>query len=118
MPQANIFLPFVNSSGANKPGLVDATKTQVVGSGTGSALNLTAATVVKSTAGRCVRITVVVAGSAAGTANDVATTGAVAAANEFFSIPNTVGTYFLDWPCAAGITIAPGTGQTVAVSYI
>lgn len=118
MPQANIFIPFVNSSGTQKPALIDGNKVQVVGSGTSSALNLTAATVVKATAGRLVKVNVIVAGTAAGTANDCATTGAVAAANEVFVIPNTVGTYNLDWPCLTGITITPGTGQTVAVSYI
>ena len=85
--------------------------------GLSSALNITAATVVKAAKGRLVRINVVVAGSAAGTANDCATTGAVAAANEICAIPNTVGQITLYWPCNTGICITPGTGMTVAVSY-
>lgn len=85
--------------------------------GNSSSLNITAAKAVKATPGTLVRISVVVAGSAAGSANDCATTGAAAAANEICSIPTTVGVIELQWPCAVGIVIAPGTGQTVSVSY-
>ena len=86
--------------------------------GRNSSLNITAATVVKAGPGRLVRISVVVAGSAAGTANDCITTGAAAAANEIAAIPNSVGVIPLEWPCATGIVVVPGTGQTLAVSYI
>jgi len=79
--------------------------------------NLTAVTAVKASAGRLVRVNVVVAGSAPGSVNNAATTGAAAAANKIASIPNTVGTYLFDWPCDTGITVSPGTGQTVSVSY-
>ena len=82
-----------------------------------SALNLTAATVVKATPGRLARVAVIVAGSAAGTLNDITLTASVAAANQFGVIPNTVGVYTFDWPCANGIVVVPGTGQTVSVSY-
>lgn len=85
--------------------------------GNRAALNVTAAAVVKSTAGVCVSVAVVVAGSAAGTVNDVATIGGVAASNQFGTIPNAVGTYTFNWPCGTGITVTPGTGQTLAVSY-
>ena len=84
-----------------------------------SALNKSgAASVVKASAGRCACVIVQVAGSAPGAMNDCATTGAVAAANQFFVIPNTIGIYELDWPCANGIVVTPGTGQTVAISYV
>jgi hypothetical protein len=86
--------------------------------GTSSSLNLTAATVVKATAGRAVRVSVLVAGTAPGTVNDTTTTAGAALANEVFEIPNTVGMFELDWPCASGIVVVPGTGQTVAVSYV
>lgn len=72
---------------------------------------------VKTGAGVLCKVSVIVAGSAAGTLNDVATVGGAAAANQFGTIPNTVGTYEFDWPCATGIVVVPGTGQTVAVSY-
>lgn len=86
-------------------------------SGTGSKLDITAATVVKATPGRLIRVSVLVAGSATGTVNDCATTGAAATANEVFVIPETVGVYTLEWPCLVGIVIVPGTGQTISVSY-
>lgn len=82
-----------------------------------AALNITAATAVKTSPGICVSVSVVVAGSTTGTVNDVATTGGAAAANQFGTIPNTVGTYTFKWPCGAGIVLVPGTGQTLACSY-
>ena len=85
--------------------------------GSQSKLDITAATVVKADPGTLWTITVTVAGSAPGTANDVATTGGVAATNLIAEIPNTVGVYSLTWPCLAGITITPGTGQTVSVAF-
>ena len=86
-------------------------------SGTGSKLNITAATAVKAGPGRLIRVSVLVAGSGTGTVNDCATTGAAATANEVFVIPETVGVYTLEWPHLVGIVIVPGTGQTIAVSY-
>lgn len=85
--------------------------------GVKAVLNITAATVIKATSGICVRVSVIVAGSTAGTVNDVATTGGAAAANQFGTIPNTVGTYDFDWPCGTGIVVVPGSGQTVAVAF-
>jgi hypothetical protein len=85
-------------------------------------LNITSGTVVKGgsgviSPGRLAKISVIVAGSAAGAAYDTNTTGSVATANEIAIIPNTVGIYQLDWPFFTGLVIVPGTGQTVAVSY-
>ena len=82
-----------------------------------SALDITAATVVKASNGFVVRVSVLVAGSTTGTVNDSATTGGAAVANEIAVIPNTVGTYAIEFPFANGLTIVPGTGQTVSVSY-
>lgn len=94
-----------------------------------SSLNITAATVVKAAApaqpsglqldgGRIVRVSVIVAGSAVGAVYDSSsTTVGNTAANQLFVIPNTVGVYMVDMPCAAGICVIPGSGQTVAVSY-
>lgn len=87
---------------------------------TGGTLNtydITAATVVKATPGRIAKISIVVAGSAPGTVNDCATTGAVAVTNEIAALPNTAGITNFDWPCTTGIVVTPGTGQTVAISY-
>lgn len=85
--------------------------------GTKSSLNITAATVVKATPGRLVRISVTTAG-AAGSVNDCATTGAAAAANLIGVIPATVGVLTFEWPCATGIVITPGAAQVVSVSYL
>ena len=87
-------------------------------SGTSNKYNITAATVVKATPGRLIRVSVVVAGSAAGTANDCITTGAAAVGNQICSIPATAAdVIILEWPCTTGIVIVPGTGQTLAVSF-
>ena len=80
--------------------------------------NITTPTVVKTTAGRIAKINVLVAGSTNGSINDAATTGAVAAANEIAVIPDTIGSYSIDFPVSNGIVITPGTGMTVSVSYI
>jgi hypothetical protein len=83
-----------------------------------SALNITAATVVKATPGRAVMVSVIVAGSGAGAVYDHATTSGVGAASEIFIVPDTAGAYLIDWPCAVGIVVAPGSGQTLAISYV
>lgn len=83
-----------------------------------NAYNITAATVIKASPGFVARISVVVAGSAAGTINDCVTTGAAGVANQIGTIPNTVGFLSAGWPCTTGITVVPGTGQTLAVAFI
>lgn len=89
----------------------------VVAQGTGATLNITAATVVKAVGGRVAKVSVLVAGSAPGAVHNCATTGAVAAGNKVAVIADTVGVYDIDFPCSTGITIVPGTGQTLAVSF-
>lgn len=84
--------------------------------GASTSLNLTLATVVKAAPGTIVAINVLVAGSAPGSVNDVAT-NAPTDANKVATIPNTLGLLTLNWPCAVGILVVPGTGQTVAVLY-
>lgn len=81
-----------------------------------SRLNITAATVVKPASGRICKVCVNVAG-AAGTINDVATTGGAAAGNLVFAIPAVVGVYELNFPCLSGIVVVPGAAQVVSVSY-
>ncbi len=80
--------------------------------------NITAATLVRAGPGRAVRVNVIVAGSAAGSVNDCATTGAAATANATAAIPNTLGSYMVDMPHALGIVVVPGTGQTLCIAYI
>lgn len=81
-----------------------------------SSLDITADTVVKASPGKLRSVTVLVAGSAPGSLNDVAT-DAPTVANQFYTVPNAVGTYDVNWPCEVGILVVPGTGQTLAVSY-
>ena len=76
---------------------------------------LTAATVVKTTSGRVAVISVIVAGSAPGMVYDSA---AVANTTKpLYVIPNTVGVYVVNLPASFGVTISPGTGQTVSGSF-
>lgn len=86
-------------------------------SGEQTTLNVSAATVIKLGIGRIVKVSVVTAGSAAGTVNDAATTGAAAAANQIATIPNAVGVVSLDFPVNSGIVVVPGTGQVLAVCW-
>lgn len=77
--------------------------------------DITSATALKTTPGTLVTVSVIVAGTTLGTANDAATTGAAAVTNQIAAIPNTAGTVLqLQWPCATGIVLVPGTGQTLA----
>jgi hypothetical protein len=92
--------------------------TKVAGS-KGAVLNITASAVVQGHAARLARISVLTAGSGAGAAHDCATTGAAAAGNKVATIPTTAGAVLdLDWPCATGIVIIPGSGQVLSVSYL
>ncbi len=76
---------------------------------------LTAATVIKPTAGRIASISVIVAGSADGAVYDSTSTGDTS--KPLFVIPMTVGVYVVNLPASFGVTIAPGTGQTVSGSF-
>lgn len=92
-------------------------------SGSKSLLNIAASTVIAVTtassyAGRRIaRVNVIVAGTTVGTINDALTVAQAAVASQVFSIPNTVGSYQLDFPMFVGIVVVTGTGQTVSVSY-
>ena len=118
MPQnAMAVTSSVTTAGVQSPTLVDSGKRQVNTRATNSALNITTATVVKNSSSKLVNIIVLVAGSTAGAVYDsIATTGN-SATNQIFAIPNTVGVYTLDFPVTNGIVVAPGTGQTIAISY-
>lgn len=81
-------------------------------------LNITATTLVKAKAGRIAKVSVIVAGSGAGSVYDAATLGAAGVSNEIAVIPATAGVYDIDFPVSNGIVLSPGTGQTLAISYI
>ena len=81
-----------------------------------SALNITAATVIKPVSGMLVAFSVVVAG-VAGTINDTTTTGGAAASNVMATTPAVVGAYYFPMQFKNGLVVTPGAGQTIAVSY-
>jgi hypothetical protein len=90
----------------------------LTGNGSANRLNLTAgATLIKASAGRTCKVIVNTAASTAGSVSDCATTGAVAAANLVFAIPQTVGVYSVDFPHLVGIVVTVGTGGVVSVSF-
>jgi len=103
--------------GAMAPVLRDSNGQLRVTKSISSSLNITAATVVKATAGRIVTVVVTTAG-AAGAVYDHATTSGTGAASLIAVIPATVGVYELDFPCANGIVVAPGAAQVVSVSFV
>ena len=84
-----------------------------------SVLNITAATLVKASAGRLATISVLVVGTTVGSANDSATVAGAAPANQIAVIPEAVTTspLVMNFPCKNGIVVTPGTGQTLAVSF-
>jgi hypothetical protein len=101
--------------------------TMITGAGSSSALNVSAAAVIKAAPGRIVKIIIlgVVGTGGALTINDCATVGAATAANQVFTWTTTfpaVGTIMtLDFPCQVGIVISSVfTGGTplYAISYV
>jgi hypothetical protein len=74
-----------------------------------------AATVVKTSSGRLATVSVIVAGSTAGTIYDGATL--TATTKPLWPIPNTTGAYFVNLPMSFGLVVSPGTGQIVTVGY-
>lgn len=76
-----------------------------------------APTVVKSSAGRIASVSVIVAGSATGLIYDATLT--TDTSKPLYVIPTSVGTepYVVNLPANFGITVQPGSGQTVTVSW-
>lgn len=81
-------------------------------------LNITTATALKSQPGQVISFAVLVAG-AAGTINDCTTTGAAAASNAVCAMPAAVTAGFVpvNVNTTAGIVVAPGAAQVVAVQW-
>lgn len=97
--------------------LYDPQGATLTSTGKSRVLNISAATVVKVTAGRIVKVQVLTAGTTVGTVNDLNVTTGAALANQVAAIPNSVGPFDISMPCSTGILVVPGTGQVVAVSY-
>lgn len=81
-----------------------------------TALNLSAATVVKASPGTVYRVIVNTAGSTAGGIYDASTTAGNTAANLVATI-EAAGVYDLTFSCANGILFEPGSGMVASVSY-
>jgi hypothetical protein len=89
-----------------------------------SALNptVTSATVTSSTlvitgSGRLISFSVVVAGSANGLIYNAGTPAGGAPANALVATPATVGVYAANMVFTDGLVVAPGTGQSINVTY-
>lgn len=78
---------------------------------------LTGQTLVFAGSGYLSSISVTVAGSAAGTVNDSATTGGAGAGNALCVVPMTAGVLHIGLPFKNGLVVTPGTGQSVLVCY-
>ena len=83
--------------------------------GKATAPALAATTLVRSGAGWVARVSVTVAGSAAGTIYDSAASTSLT--NPIAVIPNTVGIVTVNLPVTNGIVFVPGSGMTATVSY-
>ena len=94
----------------------------ITAQGTLTFLNVTTATVVKTTAGRVAKVSVIEpsdAGNSYAAVADHASTSGLSNANLIAVIPDVRGVYDVDMPCATGIVLAPGgAGQVLAISYI
>ena len=93
----------------------NATKAYLNVNGSTSVMNMTAATLVKSSPGRICSVSVVVAGAATGTVYDANVS--TATTNPIYTIPMTAGVYVVNIPTQVGIVVKPGSGQTISVSF-
>ena len=80
-------------------------------------LNITTSTVLKVGSGALICFNVVTAGGGVGTINDVATTGAAAAANQIATVPTAVGNYCVTFPYFTGLVVIPGASHVISVSF-
>jgi hypothetical protein len=125
MPQGPLAAAVALSSGGSAAlGHLGTDGSLLIASAAKSALNVTAAAVIKAGAGRLAKVIIVVVGSAGSlTLNDCATTGAAAAGNQIITVPFgslTVGQVLaLDVPITTGLVIsAIPTGGQVTITYI
>lgn len=84
-------------------------------------LGITSATVVKTGPGVVVTVVEIVSGSSSGAVYDSTSTTGNSAANQVAVIGSpgpANGLLPVNMPCINGIVVVPGTGQTVAISYI
>ena len=87
------------------------------GQGTLTSATVTASTLVITGGGRLVNFAVVVAGSANGKIHDSATVADISASNAICATPQTVGVFQTGQTFTSGLVIAPGTGQSINITY-
>jgi hypothetical protein len=78
----------------------------------------TASTFVLAGKGRLLRFSVLVAGTTVGFVYNSATPTGGAASNALVACPNTIGVYEAGVVFDSGLVIAPGTGQSVSITYL
>lgn len=85
--------------------------------GTVTTATASASTFVIAGKGRLLRFCVTVAGSAVGFVHNSSTPSGASASNALVPCPNTIGVYEANVVFSDGLLIAPGTGQSVNVTY-
>jgi hypothetical protein len=99
--------------------LATATQAYLNVEGQTNSANISVPTVVKASAGRIARVSVIVAGSATGFIYDGASL--TATTKPLWIIPEAAATngepYVVKFPTSFGLLVVPGTGQTVTVSW-
>ena len=85
--------------------------------GTVTTATATASTFIVAGRGRLLRFSVTVAGTVPGFVYNSATPTGGAATNALLACPNTIGVYEAGLVFDAGLVIAPGTGQSVNITY-
>lgn len=83
--------------------------------GTNRSSTLTSTALVSSGQGRLASVSVIVAGSTAGTIYDSNLTGSLT--SSLAVIGNTLGVSVMNLPYNNGLVVVPGTGMTVVVTY-
>ena len=78
----------------------------------------TASTFLLTGQGRLLRFSVTVAGTTVGFVHNSATPTGAAATNALVACPNVIGVYECNVVFNAGLVIAPGTGQSISVTYL
>jgi hypothetical protein len=84
---------------------------------TTTSATVTASTLIIAGKGRLISFSVVVAGSASGLIYNAGTPSGGAAANALVATPTTIGVYDANMMFTDGIVVAPGTGQSINVTY-
>lgn len=121
MPQ-NPLLNYVavNAAGKGVPLKANASGELITSGNIGlsTVLDISTETVVKATPGTLNRIAVIAGGTSPGTIYDASGTAAIAGSLEI-AVLGTTTTGFVDvqWPCANGIVVAPGTSMVLGVAF-